>query len=137
MICFNTIENEAEAETMPLKCDICSREFCTVVELDEHRQQQGCEGLIKVESNTLDCKPTVVDFSHPQCDVKIDTDEAAEYDLNVSGQFRIIANQQKHWSSDMIERTQTKKRVRITRKLREKNAPTNERSLNCQLCDKS
>lgn len=43
-------------------CDICSREFCTSDEFNAH-QQQGCEGLIEIGSNIMDCKPTPIDWN--------------------------------------------------------------------------
>lgn len=49
-------------QQMRQKCDICSLELSTVAELDVHLEQ-GCEGLIDIESNIIDCKPTVVDLN--------------------------------------------------------------------------
>lgn len=37
------------------KCEICSLKFCTVAELNDHRQL-GCEGLIEIKSNAEECK---------------------------------------------------------------------------------
>lgn len=44
------------------RCEICSQEFCTALELDAHRQQ-GCEGLIEIDSNADECKPTAIDYN--------------------------------------------------------------------------
>lgn len=44
------------------KCEICSQGFRTVADLDAHRQQ-GCEGIIDIDSIAMDCQPTAVDFN--------------------------------------------------------------------------
>lgn len=54
--------HEHSEQQSPQKCEICSHEFCTLVELDAHRQQ-GCEGLIEIGANPEDCKPTAIDYN--------------------------------------------------------------------------
>lgn len=44
------------------KCEICSHEFCTPPELLAH-QNQGCEGLIDIDSTDIDRKPNVFDWN--------------------------------------------------------------------------
>lgn len=78
------------------KCATCMLEFCTAPELDMHRQQ-GCEGLIQIDSSAVDCKPTAVDIANTQCDVEtsesptIDVDESMNSKKNASRQKRIKA----------------------------------------------
>lgn len=64
-------------------CEICSHKFSTAKELYVPRQQ-GCEGLIEIESNVKDCKPTVVDFTNSECYIQTDeNNQAPENDSNV------------------------------------------------------
>lgn len=67
-----------EKQKTKQKCDICSLEFCTVTELDVHLQQ-GCEGLIEIESNAVDSKPTAVDLNTDV--IELDK-EQSEYSKN-------------------------------------------------------
>lgn len=118
LIFHTRIENEIEIETKPLatktiptqhnrlsqmtlcnqrkrklvlKCEICSHVFRTSAELNAH-QQQGCEGLMEIDSIAMDCKPTAVDFtneSHTDANDligidHIDLDEQSEYAKSVN-----------------------------------------------------
>lgn len=63
-------------------CEFCSHAFRTVEELNFHLQQ-GCEGLIEMSSIAMDCKPTAVDFTISDCDMKTDEIQTVDDDDDV------------------------------------------------------
>lgn len=64
----SNIQNSRSTE---YKCDICSHIFRSAAKLNVH-QQQGCEGLIEINSSVSDCKASALDCSNFECDIKID-----------------------------------------------------------------
>lgn len=112
------------------KCDICLHKFRTVAELNAH-QQQGCERLIKVGLNTVDCQPTVVDFINSKYDEQIDENHIAnDANLNVNEH----TNQ-----SAILEQPpcEAKKSFRRRRRKNERREQTGKRDFECALCFKS
>lgn len=80
-----TQSNTFNQQSFCHKCEICSQAFTTVAELNAHRQQ-GCEGLIDMDSIAMDCKPTAVDITESESDIKA-SENQTRYDadgLNVN-----------------------------------------------------
>lgn len=132
--------HDRSKQTSEYKCEICSQRFHTMAQLNEHHQQHGCEGLIEIESNTLDCKPTVVDFTDPECHTVNKENQAIDNDSDVSEQvkhFRIIMNRMTQRPNNINKPTKSKNRINTSEQSHKKNDSTGKRSFDCQLCDKT
>lgn len=85
------------------KCENCLHEFCTAEELSSH-QQQECERLIEIESNELDCKPTVVDYTNSEGDNQTAENQAIElkYSDRVPDHFERPLPDDKNKTDEMV-----------------------------------
>lgn len=111
------------------KCEICCHRFDTVVKLNEHRQQQGCEGLIDIVSNDINFKPTVVDFTDSECDLMTDECPAIDdFHLNVNKKMK-IPQSSKRLKQQLANKSSQSKKQRNKTKL--------SNMADCPFCGKS
>lgn len=110
------------------ECEICSQEFRTAVELNAHRRQ-GCEGLIEIRSNVVECKPTVID-----CDDKL----TSQSPLKQRKTNRVIMSSEKHQCSECGRRfTKKSNLARHHRLIHSIEAQRNRKAKsvhNCEVC---
>lgn len=135
-------------QTPQHKCVICWHNFCSIDELDAHRQQE-CERLIEIDSNAAECKPTAVDFTESECDIETGEKQAIDDDnsLNVIDQqqsmnSKSIANQheeKKLKPASTKKSSQNQKKNNTTEqqsdgKASRKLYPSETKLFNCPLC---
>lgn len=116
-------------------CEICSQGFRTVADLTRHRQQ-GCEGLIEMDSITIDCKPTAVDFytemiEHPA----IDNDDATNIIDGQSMNSENVANRHKQKvSADRNKLTQNKTNNHENNRMKQSDGQATNKRFTCEVC---
>lgn len=103
---------EHYAQKSTHKCEICMQEFCVALDLDAH-QQQGCEGLIEIDLNADECKPTAIDCNSNDENVSNESDVEQLGDDLASKQkrksVRRLKSPAKEHECDMCGRIFTKK----------------------------
>lgn len=119
---------------MEHKCEICSQEFCKSSELVAHRQQ-GCEGLIEIDSNADECKPTAIDYNSKDENNSIESANEIESDSN---EPREDSTKQKKKSPQRMK-SSTKEHKRHHRLIHTHN-PERDRKAKlvhrCEVCDR-
>lgn len=138
------------------KCEICSHEFCTATELNAHRKQQGCEGLIELSLNILDTKVILVEVDSEQYDMAATSKEPSDH-LQIAPKFDDNNRPMQFGNSDATVETNviqsykneelTKSHRHVCKKcgqhftqrrslLQHGTIHTNERPFECWLCHK-